>query len=415
MLLLRQESSRSDMSAACMKLIFSGKVLKDDDTLEKCNIKENDFLVVMVTKPKKVPAPTPAPAPAPVASTPAPAVSGNTESAAASTNEVTATTATTGTVTTPAPAAPASASAPTDEFPSEVVSSLTSMGFPEDMVLACLRAAHGNPDIAVEFLTNGIPDHVTQATISTSSGTTTTPGTPSSANDPLSALRSHPQLNQLRRLVQTNPQALQAVLTQIGQQQPELLQAINSNQAAFIELMNEPIDESTFLAPSSATPTSAGAGIGSSDTGMGGIMPNPGDMARMLAGLSETELNEMATMMGLTPQQLRATAQAIGNMPPEQFQQHMVQAMGGGAGAGAGGMGSSPGQQVIRLNDEEMAAVNRLTELGFDRSEAVQAFLACDKNEALAANLLMDSMGDDGFGGAGFGGNNAGDDDDMYD
>ena len=34
--------------------------------------------------------------------------------------------------------------------------------------------------------------------------------------------------------------------------------------------------------------------------------------------------------------------------------------------------------------------------MGFDRSEAAQAFLACDKNEALAANLLMDSMGDSG-------------------
>ena len=32
--------------------------------------------------------------------------------------------------------------------------------------------------------------------------------------------------------------------------------------------------------------------------------------------------------------------------------------------------------------------------MGFDRSEAAQAYIACDKNEALAANLLMDG----GFG-----------------
>ena len=51
--------------------------------------------------------------------------------------------------------------------------------------------------------------------------------------------------------------------------------------------------------------------------------------------------------------------------------------------AGGGGMG---GPQVLRLTDEEMAAVDRLTEMGFDRAEAAQAFLACDKNEALAAN-----------------------------
>ena len=105
------------------------------------------------------------------------------------------------------------------------------------------------------------------------------------------------------------------------------------------------------------------------------------------------------------------------------------------------------GAQVLRLSEEEMAAVDRLTEMGFDRTEAAQAYLACDKNEALAANLLMDggkclsnldctilyfdtflntsvalSSGFGGFGGdADMGGNGnggggaGGGDDDMYD
>jgi hypothetical protein len=33
-----------------MKLIHSGKVLKDEDVIESCNIKPNDFLVVMIAK-----------------------------------------------------------------------------------------------------------------------------------------------------------------------------------------------------------------------------------------------------------------------------------------------------------------------------------------------------------------------------
>jgi hypothetical protein len=33
-----------------MKLIHSGKVLKDADSIESCNIKATDFLVVMITK-----------------------------------------------------------------------------------------------------------------------------------------------------------------------------------------------------------------------------------------------------------------------------------------------------------------------------------------------------------------------------
>merc|ERR1712174_727 len=95
----------------------------------------------------------------------------------------------------------------------------------------------------------------------------------------------------------------------------------------------------------------------------------------------------------------------IGQMPPEQLQQFMMQAMGGGGPMMMGGPGGDMvGPQVLRLTEEEMAAVDRLTEMGFDRSEAAQAFLACDKNEALAANLLMDSMGEGGgalFGGGG--------------
>jgi UV excision repair protein RAD23 len=143
----------------------------------------------------------------------------------------------------------------------------------------------------------------------------------------------------------------------------------------------------------------------------------------------------MAQMMGLSPDQLRTTAQMLGQIPPEQLQQYMMQAMQGGGGGGGGGLGSllsgagggggGGGPQVLRLSEEEMAAVDRLTEMGFDRTEAAQAFLACDKNEALAANLLMDSMGDggafgfgpDGGGDSGNNNNGGGNDDDenMYD
>jgi len=67
-----------------------------------------------------------------------------------------------------------------------------------------------------------------------------------------------------------------------------------------------------------------------------------------------------------------------------------------------------------------MAAVDRLADMGFDRTDAAQAYIACDKNEALAANLLMDGgfafndSGDSGGAGGGSGGGNNEDGDDMY-
>jgi len=69
--------------------------------------------------------------------------------------------------------------------------------------------------------------------------------------------------------------------------------------------------------------------------------------------------------------------------------------MGGGAAPGAGG-GAAPGggQLQIQLSPEDAAAVGRLEQLGFPRHAVVQAYMAAEKNEELAANLLFD-MGDD--------------------
>ena len=66
----------------------------------------------------------------------------------------------------------------------------------------------------------------------------------------------------------------------------------------------------------------------------------------------------------------------------------------GGAGAGAGmGGGPGAGQQpgTIRVSQEEMDAINRLTQLGFPKHKAAEAYFACDKNEELAANYLFET------------------------
>jgi len=43
----------------------------------------------------------------------------------------------------------------------------------------------------------------------------------------------------------------------------------------------------------------------------------------------------------------------------------------------------------LDLSAEDRAAIQTLVDMGFDQGEAVQAYIACDKNLELAANLLM--------------------------
>ena len=44
------------------------------------------------------------------------------------------------------------------------------------------------------------------------------------------------------------------------------------------------------------------------------------------------------------------------------------------------------------VTQEEQQAIQRLADLGFSKLEAAQAYMACDKNEELAANLLFDRL-----------------------
>ncbi|KAI8819868.1 XPC-binding domain-containing protein [Fimicolochytrium jonesii] len=287
---LKQKIQESQgFEVAHQKLIYSGKILDDARTVEEAKIEEKGFIVVMVGKPKpaasaSTPAPAAAPAtPAtPVASAPAPAP------------------AATPATPTPAPqtaAAPAVAATPAGPFDASTlatgsayesaVQNLVEMGFERTEIVRAMRAAFNNPDRAADYLMNGIPESVQRefapqaAAGAPATGTPATPAalasTPATAGAPvpgdggqyinlfdaaaqaaqqpgggapgggagaggfgdLSALRNAPQFQQLRQMVQTQPQLLQPLLQHLAQSNPQLMQTITQNQDAFYQMLME--------------------------------------------------------------------------------------------------------------------------------------------------------------------------------
>lgn len=148
---------------------------------------------------------------------------------------------------------------------------------------------------------------------------------------------------------------------------------------------------------------------------MGGLTgegdgPSPQQLAQILQAMPEQQRNQLlGALVGLPPDQV------------QQFSGQLIQALASGAPPGMGGGlgGVPPGAQRIELTAEEAANLNQLVEMGFDRNEALQVFLACGKNVEVAASILFEGAESGGPGGATGGSNsdNSGTDsggDQMY-
>ncbi|KAG0049989.1 hypothetical protein BGZ89_004001 [Linnemannia elongata] len=352
---------------ACQKLIFSGKILADENPVSQYNITEKDFLVIMVSKPKAAPAPkaaapattstTPAPAAAPAAPTPsAPVAQAPVEAtpAAAAAAPVIGENPTAAVSAEPAPPTSADNALLTGTHFETAIQNMMEMGFPREQCMNAMRASFNNPDRAVEYLMTGIPDHLqahasapAPAAPRAPAAGTAAPANPAATSTPAAAgvasaatnaaqpqnlftaaaqaaanarrsaetggagdgadslafLRDQPQFQQIREMVQQNPELLQPLLVQLGQTNPHMLQLINQNQQAFLQLLNE---------------------------------GNDGEEGHPPAGANH-----------------------------------------------------------IYVTQEEQEAIQRLENLGFDRQTAVEAFLACDRDEQMAANYLFDHGHDD--------------------
>ncbi|CAK9857811.1 unnamed protein product [Sphagnum jensenii] len=335
-------------------LIHQGKVLKDDTTMDDNKVSENGFLVVMLTKSSiglhsAMCLQTKAPAAPPSSSSgtvPAPAAA----------------------VHPPAPSPPPPA-APTLPAPSlgqgdvygqaasnlvagtnleQTVQQIIDMGggsWNRDTVVRALRAAFNNPERAVEYLYSGIPE-AAEVVVPVAHPSAPAPGA-AATTAPAPAMPAAPA--------------------------PA---APGGPNAAPLDLFPQGMP-----------------GLGGGAAGAGAL-----DFLR-----NNPQFQALRTMVQANPQILQPMLQELGKQNPALLQLinenqaeflRLINEAGGDGGEGdiLGQLGAMP--QSINVTPEEREAIDRLEGMGFDRALVIEAFLACDKNEQLAANYLLEHAGD---------------------
>ncbi|KAL9015229.1 MAG: hypothetical protein Q9173_000165 [Seirophora scorigena] len=363
------------------KLIYSGKILQDANTVESYNIEEKGFIVCMYSKPKAAPASSSSSAKAP--STPAPSTAQTPAPPAAPAPSL-STTANPPSTPSPAPAgstAPTSTDAGNFNDPSALtlgpqreaaIQNMESMGFPRAEIDRAMRAAYFNPDRAVEYLLNGIPENIQQEQ-------------------------------------QQAPRGAAGGARQNAPTAPEQPATAPAGTAAPADSGSEGGDQPINLFEAAAQAGRGGAGSGGVGRGRGGGATGAGlggGAGRGAAGgnanldflRNNPQFQQLRQVVQTQPQMLEPILQQVGagnpqlaqliQEHPDQFLQLLSEEADNDAPA-------PPGAQEVFVNEEEREAIERLCRLGFERDMVIQAYFACDKNEELAANFLFDQPPED--------------------
>ncbi|KAF8850863.1 UV excision repair protein Rad23 [Acephala macrosclerotiorum] len=351
--------------ASQQKLIYSGKILQDANTVESYKIEEKGFIVCMVSKPKAAPAAAASTSKPP--STPAPA-SASTPAPPAAPSQSTSTTASV-IPATPSPAGAGTAASVIPSTPSGATSGLAmgaeraaqiaemeSMGFERSQIDAAMRAAYFNSERAIEYLLTGIPENLQQ---------------------------------------EARPAAPAA--------QAEATSPIPAAAGAGAEGGDEPVNLFEAAAQAGGARGSGGAARGAAANILGGAgAAGAGAAAGGLGNLdflrNNPQFQQLRQVVQQNPQMLEPILQQVGAGNPQLAQligQHPDQFLQLLSEDGDNDAPLPPGAQAISVTEEERAAIERLCLLGFPRDLAIQAYFACDKNEELAANFLFEQPDDD--------------------
>ncbi|XP_036973874.1 UV excision repair protein RAD23 homolog B [Acanthopagrus latus] len=351
---IEEEKGKDNFSVSGLKLIYAGKILNDDTALKEYKINEKNFVVVMVTKAKTASQPSPtssAPSTTAPAAPTASSSSSETSTERASTDDKPEErpSSTAEPATTPVGSEASTNTNLIDEAVSTLVTGqsydamvneMMLMGYEREQVVAALRASFNNPDRAVEYLLTGIPGR----------------------------------------------------------------DATGSDAAA---------------SPASGAPAPAAPTSGSSAPANTGSSPSAGGVNPLSFLRNQPQFQMMRQLIQQNASLLPALLQEIGRENPELLQEisshqeqfiqmlnepnpEPVPAGGGGGAGGAGGAGGQAGDAAggshmsyIQVTPQEKEAIERLKALGFPEGLVIQAYFACEKNENLAANFLLQQNFDD--------------------
>ncbi|XP_074280655.1 ubiquitin receptor RAD23b-like [Silene latifolia] len=325
-------------------LIHNGKVLKDETTLTDNKVSEDGFLVVMLSKSKTLgavgasstqlaPSPIPIAVPTSNASAISPPEAQMTSKDATGSNS-------------------AASDVPSETYGQaasnlvagtnmeQTIQQLLDMGggsWDRDTVTRALRAAYNNPERAVDYLYSGIPETTVVAE----------PVPLFPANQGIAATESGVAPVQVSGAPNSSP------LNMFPQ-----------------ELLSDAGDE----------------GFGSLDF----LRNNP-------------QFQALRSMVQTNPQILQPMLQELGKQNPQLLrliQDHhaeFLQLLNEPLDGSEGDIFDQPDQDMphsISVTQEEQEAIERLEGMGFDRALVIEAFLACERNEQLAANYLLEHADD---------------------
>ncbi|GAA6102887.1 UV excision repair protein RAD23 homolog B isoform X1 [Tachysurus ichikawai] len=356
---IENEKGKESFPVAGQKLIYAGKILNDDTALKEYKIDEKNFVVVMVAKPKAAPAAAQSSTTAATSSSPTSSTTTPTSPPAAATAATTTTTTTTTTITDTTSESSKEEKAAEEKPPSSTPASsgiLTNVNIFEEATSA-LVTGQSYENMVTEIMLMGYEREQVVAALR------------ASFNNP--------------------DRAVEYLLTGIPAESEGNVGG--SDPAAPVG--GAPVAPTGLSSPSSTTPTQPSAGSAA----------NPLDFLR-----NQPQFLQMRQIIQQNPSLLPALLQQIGRENPQLLQQissHQEQfiqmlnepAQEAGQGGGGGSVSEAGGGHMnyIQVTPQEKEAIERLKALGFPEGLVIQAYFACEKNENLAANFLLQQNFDD--------------------